>query len=71
MDNVRFRLFSELGPIKISHKWYVWKVNEEYTRIGDLTCQYKKYDLGYVYPPFSIVKKIRTGKFQDHAETVL
>lgn len=66
--NIKFRLYPEVNTmyLKVSHKWYVWTINQENIHIGDLTGEYKKYDLGWVYPPSSVCVKIKTGKYPNH-----
>jgi len=58
--------FRKLGeePIKISHNWYIWKINDDkFTRVGTLTGQYKKAEIGLVFNPNDIVHRIRAGEY--------
>lgn len=51
-------------PVKISHKWYVWKINDkDFTRVGNLTGENRKAEIGVVIPPYLIVERIITGKY--------
>lgn len=66
--NIKFRLYSEgnTSHLTVSHKWYVWTINQENIHIGDLTGEYKKYDMGWLYPPSFVCTKIKTGKYPNH-----
>lgn len=66
--NIKFRLYSEgnFNHLTVSHKWHVWTINQEKIRIGDLTNEYKHYNLGWVYSPYYIYTKIKTGKYPGH-----
>lgn len=67
--NVLFRDTNDYGSkageqIKISDKWYVWKINDEkFTRVGKLVGENQKAEIGVVVPPISIVHRMRTGKY--------
>jgi len=50
--------------IKISDKWFIWKVwDNDYTRVGNLTGDHRKAEIGIVINPFSIVHRIKTGGY--------
>ena len=52
------------GQIKISHKWYVWKINDnDFTRVGKLSGENRKAEIGIVISPDSIVHRMQTGKY--------
>lgn len=40
--------------------------NQENIHIRDLTGEYKKYDMGWLYPPSFVCTKIKTGKYPNH-----
>jgi hypothetical protein len=65
VENIGFRWFSEGNHDKMtkSYKWYVWKINQEFQHVGEMTKKYKHLDIGVVIPYFFIVEKIRTGKY--------
>jgi hypothetical protein len=70
IENVIFRDTNDYGkkigeePIKISHNWYIWKINDEnFTRVGKLTGKNRKAEIGIIINPQSIVYRIRTGKY--------
>ncbi|MDR3624968.1 MAG: hypothetical protein P4L16_07515 [Chlamydiales bacterium] len=50
-------------PIKISDKWYVWRVNEEFKRVGKLEGENRKAEIGVVISPHQIVKRMATGSY--------
>lgn len=50
-------------PVKISHSWYVWKINEEFRRVGKLEGENQKSEIGMVMNPLSVVHRIRTGEY--------
>lgn len=52
--------------LTVSHKWYVWTINQKYIHIGDLVGEYKSYSMGFVYPPYAVYQKIITGKYPFH-----
>ena len=66
--NIKFRLYSEgnTSHLTVSHKWYVWTINQKYIHIGDLVGEYKTYSMGFVYPPYAVYQKIITGKYPFH-----
>lgn len=50
--------------IKISHKWYVWRVNDnDFTRVGKLEGENRKAEIGIVISPDSIVHRMQTGEY--------
>lgn len=67
--NVLFRDTNDYGSrageqIKVSDKWYVWKINDaEFTRVGKLIGENKKAEIGVVVPPVSIIHRMRTGNY--------
>jgi hypothetical protein len=51
-------------PVKVSSKWYVWRVNDEnFTKVGRLTGENQKAEIGLVFSPKSIVDRMRTGEY--------
>jgi hypothetical protein len=51
-------------PIKVSHKWYVWRINDEYfSRVGKLDGGNKEAEIGIVINPHEIVNRIKTGQY--------
>lgn len=67
--DVLFRSTNDYGrkpdeaPVKISHNWYVWRINEESRRVGKLEGENQKSEIGMVMNPLSVVHRIRTGEY--------
>lgn len=68
-SSILFRGTNDAGSrpgeqIKISDKWYVWKINDrDFTRVGKLVGENRKAEIGSVIPPDSIVYRMKTGKY--------
>lgn len=62
-DDVLFRSSGDNPQTKVSHDWWVWKINKEQRRVGKLEGENRKAELGSVIPPDSIVHRIQTGKY--------
>ncbi len=70
LNHILFRDTNDYGckvgeePIKVSHNWYVWRINDkDFTSVGKLTGENRKAEIGIVINPASIVHRIRTGKY--------
>ena len=70
LNHILFRNTNDYGelvdgkPIKISEKWYVWHINDEnFTRVGKLTSENRKAEIGVIVNPYDIVERIKTGKY--------
>ncbi len=67
--NILFRGTNDSGSkpgeqIKISHKWYIWKINDnDFTSVGKLEGENRKAEIGSVIPPDSIVHRMQTGEY--------
>lgn len=67
--NVLFRDTNDLAqvpgeePVKISDKWYIWKIGYEFYRIGMMTEEYKKAEYGLVFHPTQIIYRMQNGKY--------
>ncbi|MFC1925939.1 hypothetical protein ACFLW2_04500 [Chloroflexota bacterium] len=63
--DVVFRDSDDYGTpeIKISHKWYVWRINEKFVYVGKLEGENQKAEIGIVLNPQDIVDRMRTGKY--------
>jgi len=70
-NNILFRGSSDYGRYPrrkiISEDWYVWKINENTTKVGKLIDEYQKAEIGLVFSPDSIVYRMRTGEY-DYME---
>ena len=69
-SNVIFRDTNDYGsklgeePIKVSNKWYVWRINDkDFTTVGKLQGENRKAEIGGVLNPYDIVERIKTGKY--------
>ncbi len=56
-----FREHGDSG-VKKSYTWYVWQVNNQTVRIGELTNEYINYNRGGVFHPLDVKEWIETGK---------
>jgi|SRR5690242_5611306 len=70
LDHIVFRgtpdYARKLGeePVKISHNWYVWKINDDkFTKVGELKGIYQKAEIGLVFAPNDIIDRMRTGEY--------
>jgi len=50
-------------PVAISHNWYVWRIGEEFRRVGKLEGENRKAEIGIVVTPEDVVTRMRTGKY--------
>jgi hypothetical protein len=59
-----FRSSSDIGNPKIttSENWYIWKINQPKIRVGKLEGEYRKAELGTVFPSKEVIARIRTGE---------
>jgi hypothetical protein len=62
-DNVLFRSNGDLSQPKVSHNWWVWKINEEKKPVGKLEGENRKAEIGMVISPDSIVYRMQTGEY--------
>ena len=70
IKNVFFRGTLDYGKkisdemIKISHNWRVWHINDDdFTYVGKLEGVHRNAEIGIVIPPYAIVERIITGKY--------
>lgn len=70
ISNIIFRDTNDYGsklgeePIKVSNKWYVWRINDkDFTTVGKLVGENRKAEIGVVVNPYEIVERIKTGKY--------
>lgn len=50
-------------PVRVSKRWFVWRINEEYVRVGELKGENRKSEIGVVVSPPQIVLRMRTGTY--------
>lgn len=48
---------------RLSERWYVWQPNEPFQVVGRLTGEMRMAEPGVVFPPDSVVARIRTGRY--------
>jgi hypothetical protein len=53
----------EKEPIKISDKWYVWRIGEKFKDVGRLEGENRKAEIGIVVNPYDVLERIKTGKY--------
>lgn len=63
LEHIQFRSSSDAGnpQVKVSHNWWVWRVNEERVRVGRLEGENRNAELGSVFPCISIVERMKNG----------
>jgi hypothetical protein len=49
--------------VLVSHRWYVWRINEEFRRVGELKGENRKAEIGVVVNPYDIVHRMKTGAY--------
>lgn len=64
-SHVWFRDTDDFGnpDVKISRKWWVWKINQDEKYVGELKGIYQQAEIGVVMNPEGIVNRIITGKY--------
>ena len=68
--NILFRDTNDYGskvgeePIKISNKWYIWRINDKnFTNVGKLEGESQKAFIGIVMNPLGIIELIKGNKY--------
>lgn len=63
--DVLFRSTDDYGnpEIKVSHRWYVWRINEPVRHVGVLAPEHQHAEFGPVIAPAAIVTRMRTGSY--------
>lgn len=61
-----FRDTNDYGDRRVltSTNWYVWRVNEEFQRVGRLEGEHRKAEIGIVVTPQDVVDRMRTGAYR-------
>jgi hypothetical protein len=62
-QKILFRSSADNPRTKISHNWWVWKINEEQKEVGKLEGENRKAEIGSIIPPDSIVYRMQAGKY--------
>lgn len=70
ISKILFRNTNDYGArvgaekIKVSENWYVWRINDkDFTRVGKLTGENRKAEIGVVVNPYDIVERMKTGSY--------
>lgn len=69
LDHILFRGTEDYGhkageePIRISNRWYVWRIGEEFRDVGKLEGENQKAEIGVVVTPSDIVERMKTGRY--------
>ncbi|HRK05971.1 MAG TPA: hypothetical protein PLW14_12850 [Chlorobiota bacterium] len=65
LDHILFRDSSDVGnpQVKVSHKWSVWRINEDAVRVGKLQGENRNAEIGVVFPCISIVERMKNGYY--------
>lgn len=70
IDNIVFRCTNDAGhgpgkpQVYISEDWYIWKINDkDFKTVGKLKGENRNAEIGSVIPPFMIVERVKTGKY--------
>jgi hypothetical protein len=51
--------------VMLSEKWHIWRIGDaDFTRIGKLTGENRKAEIGAVVNPYDIVERIKTGSYK-------
>ena len=68
--NILFRDTNDYGtqvgeePIKVSHKWHVWRINDkDFTHVGKLVGENQKAFTGIVMNPLGIIELLKGNKY--------
>lgn len=62
-DDVLFRSSGDDPQTKVSHNWWVWKINDDQRHVGKIAGENRKAEIGSVIPPDSIVHRMQTGEY--------
>ncbi len=63
---ILFRETEDSGnvSIQISHRWYVWRIGEDFRNVGRLKGENRLAEEGGVMPPIAIMNRLETGEYQ-------
>lgn len=64
-STVLFRDTNDFGhpAVTVSKNWYVWRIGEAFTKVGELAPSIHHAEVGVVVPPDSLVHRARTGTY--------
>lgn len=49
--------------VKVSKRWYIWRINEPLRDIGELRAEYQSAEIGCVLPYDAIAERLLTGSY--------
>lgn len=65
-SNIIFRSSQDIGvhPRQqfISHRWVIWSMNDERKFVGTLPEEYYNANIGGIYAPIHVIRRLETGK---------
>jgi len=50
-------------PVRISSRWYIWRLNEEFQEVGILKGEHRGAEIGVVVSPHNIVARLKCGQY--------
>ncbi|MDR2384656.1 MAG: hypothetical protein LBD80_03185 [Tannerella sp.] len=59
----RSKDYTENNKVKISERWEVWRINEEFRYVGKLKGENRNAEIGLVEPPVGIIHRMKTGEY--------
>ena len=62
----RSKDYTEGNKVKVSERWEVWRINEEFRYVGKLEGENRKAEIGLVEPPIGIFYRIKTGEYYGY-----
>lgn len=70
INQIMFRDTNDYGskigeqPVRVSHNWYVWCVNDEnFTQVGKLLGENQRANIGIVINPLGIIELLKGNKY--------
>lgn len=63
IEHILFKDKMDYTNPSITNDWWIWKINEEFIKVGKLKSEYKKAEFGLVFPPIDILYRLQTGKY--------
>jgi len=62
----RSKDYTEGNKVKVSERWEVWRINEDFRYVGKLEGENRKAEIGLVKAPIGIVERMKTGKYYGY-----
>ena len=67
--NVIFRRskdYTEGNKVKVSERWEVWRIKEDFRYVGKLEGENRKAEIGLVKAHIGIIERMKTGKYHGY-----